>query len=51
MDQHGFLLSDAAWKRGQTVILTLAAISWARCSRPPPRRNGLRLLLDGVYTS
>ena len=32
MDQHGFLLSDAAWKRGHAVILTLAVISWAACA-------------------
>jgi hypothetical protein len=32
MDQQAVLLSDAAWKRGHTVILTLAAVSWAACA-------------------
>ena len=32
MEQHAVVLSDAAWKRGHTVILTLAVISWAACA-------------------
>jgi hypothetical protein len=32
MEQHAVLLSDAAWKRGHTVILALAAVSWAACA-------------------